>query len=110
MPLEQLQALAKELGITAKAIKNAKTNKDLALLVLDAEAVIGAKTAPQQEKAPRQRKPRTPRAVKPLPEAEKATEMPQPLRSQRSADASRRHSRLPKLRPPKTLPKRKIYP
>ena len=51
MPLEQLQALAKELGITAKAIKNAKTNKDLALLVLDAEAVIGAKTAPQQEKA-----------------------------------------------------------
>ena len=74
MPLEQLQALAKELGITAKAIKNAKTNKDLALLVLDAEAVIGAKTAPQQEKAPRQRKPRTPRAVKPLPEAEKATE------------------------------------
>ena len=74
MPLEQLQALAKELGITAKAIKNAKTNKDLALLVLDAEAVIGAKTAPQQEKAPRQRKPRTPRAAKPLPEAEKATE------------------------------------
>ena len=74
MPLEQLQTLAKELGITAKAIKNAKTNKDLALLVLDAEAVIGAKTAPQQEKAPRQRKPRTPRAVKPLPEAEKATE------------------------------------
>ena len=74
MPLEQLQALAKELGITAKAIKNAKTNKDLALLVLDAEAVIGAKTAPQQEKAPRQRKPRTPRAAKPLPEAVKATE------------------------------------
>ena len=59
MPLEQLQALAKELGIAAKAIKNAKTNKDLALMVLDAEAVIGAKNAPLQEKPARQRKPRT---------------------------------------------------
>ena len=98
MPLEQLQALAKELGITAKAIKNAKTNKDLALLVLDAEAVIGAKTAPQQEKAPRQRKPRTPRAAKPLPEAEKATEPAAETADNKAAEADAAAAPQPKKR------------
>ena len=98
MPLEQLQALAKELGITAKAIKNAKTNKDLALLVLDAEAVIGAKTAPQQEKAPRQRKPRTPRAAKPLPEAEKATEPAAETADNKDAEADAAAAPQPKKR------------
>ena len=98
MPLEQLQALAKELGITAKAIKNAKTNKDLALLVLDAEAVIGAKTAPQQEKAPRQRKPRTPRAVKPLPEAEKATEPAAETADNKAVEADAAAAPQPKKR------------
>ena len=98
MPLEQLQALAKELGITAKAIKNAKTNKDLALLVLDAEAVIGAKTAPQQEKAPRQRKPRTPRAVKPLPEAEKAAEPAAETADNKAAEADAAAAPQPKKR------------
>ena len=98
MPLEQLQTLAKELGITAKAIKNAKTNKDLALLVLDAEAVIGAKTAPQQEKAPRQRKPRTPRTVKPLPEAEKATEPAAETADNKAAEADAAAAPQPKKR------------
>ena len=98
MPLEQLQTLAKELGITAKAIKNAKTNKDLALLVLDAEAVIGAKTAPQQEKAPRQRKPRTPRAAKPLPEAEKATEPAAETADNKAAEADAAAAPQPKKR------------
>ncbi len=60
-PLEELQSMAKDLGINAKEIKKANSAQELTYLIMDAEAANDAKNAP--ERAPKQRRPRVKKTV-----------------------------------------------